>query len=129
MLLTSTATAPSEPVLGVRCEVIELQTHKAGNHAHECEDSACHDAHDGWIALSDGAGEGIFSREWSRILVDSFLRERPDLADPFEASAWLQRCRESWFEQIDPAALGWAHRARVDRNGSGATLLTLQLYR
>ncbi len=129
MLLASAAPTPAAAALAVRCEVVELQTHKDGNNPHECEDSAQYHADDGWFALSDGAGEGIFSREWSRLLVDSFIRERPDLADPVLTSAWLERCRRAWFEQIDYTSLGWAHRARVDRHGSGATLLTLRFFR
>jgi hypothetical protein len=81
----------------------------------------------GAFALADGAGEGIFSKLWARLLTSEYVRSRPDPGDPAALGAWLQDCRRAWLEGINYRALRWSQINKVDHSGAAATFLTLDL--
>ena len=79
-----------------------FQTPKAGNRPEECEDAdwTVYPAVDGpaRIALSDGASESAFAREWGQILSQAFVRRPFDLSSLGEQSLaqWLKPCEVEW---------------------------------
>src|SRR6266550_127800 len=83
---------------------------KASYSLDECEDefAVCPDA--ARFAVADGATQASYSKEWARILVDSFsdLNTLTLTAGDFES--WLEVCRNKWAEWVRPLAsraLSW----------------------
>ncbi len=109
-----------------------LQVAKAGNSPDEYEDasrvaySLLTDT--AWIAISDGASESAFARNWARLLVDSYV------TNPFEPSElsasglteWVGSCARKWSDFVPWDRIPW-HGAAKTRAGSLATLLTLAI--
>lgn len=85
----------------------------------ECEDAWT--ASSDWyvLALADGASQGVYSRLWARLLVDSFV-ERPTLAID---AAWVAPVARRFVESIFAGpTLPWYVAAKLAR-GTFATLL------
>ena len=110
---------------------------KAGNRLDEYEDafrtsypgpigaSGCRSAR---VAVSDGASESAFAREWARILTDSFVASPPDLCSLTEDSlhSWLAKPQEEWRAGVPWDSLPWHGEAKA-RAGAFATLLGLTI--
>jgi hypothetical protein len=121
---TSCLIAGSSPPL---CEERKLQEPKMGNSAEEYEDSVATDLRCGRFVIADGAGQGIFSRQWADLLTQRWLEQPPDVAESDALSAWVAAARQSWREIIRYPELSGLHQEKVDRLGTGATLLALEL--
>jgi len=100
---------------------------KGGNTEDEWEDAFAVDAAAGLAAVSDGAGSGIFSGEWARLLTRSLVEARPSLADPDAFGRWLGACRERLCAEINVPSLRFTQQKRFREAGAGATLLALRL--
>ncbi len=112
---------------------------KDGNRPEECED-CCQAAYPlrlgsgkgnaARLALSDGASEAAFARDWAQILARDFVARTPDLAGLTAAGLeqWLAPCQESWRRKVPWERLPWHGEAKT-RAGSLATLLGLTFFR
>ncbi len=115
----------------------ELWLPKAGNDPDEYEDaylavypqrigaSGCGVAR---IAVSDGASESAFAREWANGLTDAFVNRPPELCGLTEDSlnAWLLPAQEAWHSCVPWDRLPWHGEAKA-RAGAFATLLGLTI--
>ncbi len=99
---------------------------KAGNTDDEWEDGTAVDPERGRVAVTDGAGSGIFSRRWADIVARAAVNDPPPI--PGSALAeWLQGCRERWLKELNLPELRYTQRRKVETVGTGATLLTLNV--
>ena len=80
------------------------------------------------IAVSDGASESAFAREWANILTDAFVDRPLDLSGLTEDSlnVWLLSAREQWHGCVPWDRLPWHGEAKA-RAGAFATLLGLTI--
>jgi hypothetical protein len=115
------------PATPWRLECRRLWVQKGGNASAECEDASVVEPARGLVAVSDGAGEGIFSRLWATILTQRLSEEEPSPGDPAALARWLDSCRGRWLEEINFPALRLPQQHRVRTTGAGATLLALRL--
>ena len=109
----------------------EFWAPKAGNSPEEYEDafraaygaSGCDASR---IAVSDGASESAFAREWANALVDAFAAQPPELCGLAEDSfkAWLAPAQEQWRGCVPWDRIPWHGEAKA-RAGAFATLLGL----
>ena len=108
---------------------------KAGNHADEYEDASKvrHPQRIGAsgygvarVAVSDGASESAFAREWANILIDVFVARPPNLCGLTEDSvnSWLEPAQERWRDDVPWDRIPWHGEAKA-RAGAFATLLGL----
>ena len=108
---------------------------KAGNRPDENEDSArvvysymgaSSRRRTAMAAISDGATESAFAREWAKALTDAFVRRTPDLCDLTEDSLydWLASAQEEWRAGVPWDRIPWHGEAKA-RRGAFATLLGL----
>jgi hypothetical protein len=100
-----------------------FHTPKRGNVASEYEDayfpeSACQRKalSEFRCAVSDGASESAFSREWARLLVRRFHSQRVSLG-------FLQRC---WMRKVTREPVPWYLEEKI-RRGAHATLVGLAI--
>lgn len=107
----------------------KLGTAKAGVGLEESEDASWaiypYDTGLARLALSDGASESAFSREWARILTEQFVKSTPDLSafDGNGMSTWLESCAEEWTLGLPPRdRIPWHGQAKA-RAGAFATFL------
>ena len=110
---------------------------KAGNRSDEYED-ACRvvypdreNASDGLIAraaVSDGASESAFAREWANVLTDAFVDRPLDLEniDEESLSEWLEISQDDWHEVVPWNRIPWHGEAKA-RAGAFATLVGLTI--
>ena len=77
-------------------------------------------------ALSDGASESAFAREWANVLADAFVSKPPDMCGLTNDSMcdWLTYAQEEWRAGIPWDRIPWHGEAKA-RAGSFATLLGL----
>ena len=115
-----------------------LWTSKAGNRPEECEDSYAFDplacrvgsmgVNEARIAVSDGASESAFARNWSQVLARAFV-ERPiglsDLDQP-ALESWLAPGQQAWDGTVPWDRIPWHGEAKA-RAGALATLLGLTI--
>lgn len=118
----STVDGPACPV-----RVRALWLVKGGNAEAEYEDAFAADAGRGLVAVCDGAGEGIFCRDWATRLAADYVREAPDLDDAAAVAAWLAPLQQAWRAAIRYPELRYSQQAKVDRYGAAATLLVWRL--
>ena len=80
------------------------------------------------IAVSDGASESAFARDWANALADDFVTRPPELCDLTEDSlnAWLLPAQEAWHAAVPWDRLPWHGEAKT-RAGAFATLLGLTI--
>ena len=80
------------------------------------------------IAISDGASESAFARDWARILTHSFVADPPDLCSLTEDSLrdWLTPAQEEWSAGVPWESIPWHGEAKA-RAGAFATLLGLRI--
>ena len=77
-------------------------------------------------AVSDGASESAFAREWANVLVDAFVDRPPDLGGLTDDSMtdWLASAQEEWRAGVPWDHIPWHGEAKA-RAGAFATLLGL----
>ena len=77
-------------------------------------------------AVSDGASESAFAREWANVLTDAFVSRTPDLGRLTRDSLcdWLASAQEEWRVGIPWDRIPWHGEAKA-RAGAFATLLGL----
>ena len=80
------------------------------------------------IAVSDGASESAFARDWARNLTDAFVASPPDLCGLTEDSLkdWLANPQEEWRAGVPWESIPWHGEAKA-RAGAFATLLGLTI--
>ena len=80
------------------------------------------------IALSDGASESAFAREWANILVRHFVQAPMDMSNPTRSTldSWLAPAQTEWHEAVPWDRIPWHGEAKT-RSGSLATLLGLTI--
>ncbi len=79
-------------------------------------------------AVSDGASESAFAREWANVLVDAFVDRPPDVRGLTEDSMsdWLVQAQETWRAGVPWDRIPWHGEAKA-RAGAFATLLGLTI--
>ena len=108
---------------------------KAGNSAEEYEDASrvvyplrigASGRRTARAAISDGASESAFAREWANVIVDAFVSRPPDTCGLTEGSmcGWLTAAQEVWRAGIPWDRIPWHGEAKA-RAGAFATLLGL----
>ena len=77
-------------------------------------------------AISDGASESAFAREWANVLVDALVSGPPDMRGLTEDSMlnWLAPAQEEWRDSVPWDRIPWHGEAKA-RAGAFATLLGL----
>ena len=103
---------------------------KAGNEIAECEDLWDYVKRDRQIsiALSDGATESSFAREWSKELVTAFVnRDRRRLQDPHGQKSWLLPLQQKWQKWLVNQNLSWFAKRKAGE-GAFATFLSLEIF-
>ncbi len=106
-----------------------LETAKAGNRPEECEDASgirFSESGPARVAVSDGASESAFARDWARILARAFV-SRPMPLDGLDGASfneWLVPCEEEWNGVVPWGRIPWHGQAKT-RTGAMATLLGL----
>jgi hypothetical protein len=103
---------------------------KRGNRLKECEDDY-HFVGSHIFAVSDGAGEAAFSREWSNVLVNRVVAQPPKEFTDSDIRAWFNALQptlyQEWEEQVPPYdTLPW-HGQHKFKRGSSATLLLMRI--
>ncbi len=78
------------------------------------------------VAVSDGASESAFAREWANVLTEAFVARPPDARGFPEDSldAWLAPAQEEWRALVPWDRIPWHGEAKA-RAGAFATLLGL----
>ena len=79
------------------------------------------------IAVSDGASDGLFAREWARALARAAATTPEGVQGPETLAATVQQAAERWRAQTGTTELPWFLEARRNRP-TGATLLRLTVY-
>jgi hypothetical protein len=118
---------PPEPAGPPRFEFRALWMPKRGNDEREWEDGFAADAAGGIVAVADGASDGIFSKLWVDMLLDSFVRQPVALDDPAAVEPWIQERRRQWFEAIRYPEQRWSIQLKIDRSCGASTFLALRL--
>ena len=77
-------------------------------------------------AVSDGASESAFAREWANVLTAAFVSRPPEIGGLNKDSLydWLAPAQEEWHAGIPWARIPWHGEAKA-RAGAFATLLGL----
>ena len=77
-------------------------------------------------AISDGASESAFAREWANVLAEAFASRPPDVCGLTEdtMSDWLASAQEEWRAGVPWDRIPWHGEAKA-RAGAFATLLGL----
>ena len=110
---------------------------KMGNSPDYCEDDcritypSRRDSKDcARFALTDGASESAFARDWAQILANNFVRRIPDLSEDHSAGLeeWLPACQDSWQKAVPWSRIPWHGEAKA-RAGALSTLLGLRFHR
>jgi hypothetical protein len=116
-----------EPTGPPRFETRVLWTPKRGNDDKEWEDGFAVDAVEGVLAVADGAGDGIFSKLWADLLLNSFLAAPVPLDDLAAVEPWIQDQRRAWLAAIRYPEQRWSIQARIDRSCGAATFMGFRL--
>lgn len=93
---------------------------KAGNAIAECEDiwQKSKSDHNMAIALSDGATESSFAREWAKELVNAFVNRGVE--------DWLSPLQVTWQQWLKNQNLSWFAKRKAEK-GAYATFLSLEI--
>lgn len=96
----------------------KFKTSKRGNSQEEYEDAYDISEDNSKIAISDGATEASFSKEWAQILVEYFVN------NPVESitSEWLEEPYSIFYAKVDMSKLPWHAQYKIIEQGSYATL-------
>lgn len=95
-----------------------FKTSKRGNLQEEYEDAYDISEDNSIIAISDGATEASFSKEWAQILVEYFVN------NPVEniTGEWLEELYSIFNAKVDISKLPWHAQNKIIEQGSYATL-------
>ncbi|WP_297215281.1 hypothetical protein [Thermoplasma sp.] len=95
---------------------------KIGNSESEYEDAFSYDTEKGLFAMADGSSESVFSNEWARSLVETFIQGKYDMKidDMVETAVGLWRSKLPWDN------MRWFVRNKIAR-GSMSTFLGLEI--
>jgi hypothetical protein len=99
---------------------------KAGNMPDEYEDAIAYSCSTLCCAVSDGATESSFAKEWAISLVNGFVTAPPTYTCMSERSfkEWLEPLQQQWHATIDWERLPWFAEEKA-RAGAFASLLGL----
>ena len=100
---------------------------KAGNDEKEWEDGYAANRASGVVALADGAGDGIYSKLWADLLLETFVAAPIPLDDPAAVEPWIAAQRRAWFEAIRYPEQRWSIQMKIDRSCGAATFVALSL--
>ncbi len=100
---------------------------KGGNDENEWEDGYATNAGNGIVALADGAGDGIFSKLWADLLLESFVAEPIPLEDAAAVEPWILAQRRAWLDAIRYPDQRWSIQMKIDRSCGAATFVSLKL--
>jgi hypothetical protein len=103
---------------------------KAGNAFVECEDIWHYAERNPMvsIALSDGATESSFSREWARELVKAFVDRDLPWQEVYACAAnWLLPLQTSWQQWLAHQDLSWFAKRKAGE-GAFATFVSLEVF-
>ncbi len=118
-----------EPPLGYRFDLIQIfSIQKAGNAIAECED-IWHYAQGNQqisIALSDGATESSFAKEWAKALVTAFVNRDQACIPEQNLQSWLQPVQQTWQQWLVQQNLTWFAKRKAGA-GAFATFLGLEI--
>lgn len=93
---------------------------KDGTPPEDNDDAVAADPRRGRAAISDGACESGFSKVWSRVLVDEYVR---NFSGPTNAWAeWLENAQRQWCEELKGVRIPWYGQEQFER-GAFATFL------
>jgi serine/threonine protein phosphatase PrpC len=112
------------------CKISHICCEKLGNHETENEDAFLIPARNESVteqllkfAVSDGATESSFSKEWAHLLISCFKDQSFEDSD---LQTTLDLVRKSWLDKIQNIDLPWYAQEKV-RLGAYASLLGLTL--
>lgn len=115
--------------LGYRFELIQsFSIQKAGNAIAECEDIWHYAKGDQQIsiALSDGATESSFAKEWAKELVTAFVNRDHVCRQEQNLQSWLQPVQQTWQQWLVQQNLTWFAKRKAGV-GAFATFLGLEI--
>lgn len=101
---------------------------KDREHEAAYQDACAVDAERGLAAIADGVSASLFSGRWAKMLVEAAVKHPPrgDAATGGNSwSAWLEPLRRQWAASIDPQALAWHQRPKLQTGGL-STLLWIE---
>lgn len=104
---------------------LDLSISKNGNTADECEDQFAISSNKEIIALSDGAADAAYSRDWSEMLVTAYSNQINDQMASTQVTRWIDSAFECWrdFEsRIQSDRVPWFTLEKL-KHGSAATFL------
>jgi hypothetical protein len=79
---------------------------KSDSSEDEYEDAS--EAFESRFAISDGATESSFARDWARDLVRKFVKSPPEFKDDrLDFDSWLEPIQRAWAERIEWDVLPW----------------------
>jgi len=116
-------------------QVTQFHVQKLGNKPDECEDSFYYDLERGKFAIADGASECCFSRLWSTLLTEYFVRSDLSLFSIENFSkdelgkallSFLPSAQDAWINKIDWPSLKWNVLEKA-RRGAFASFLGLEI--
>ncbi|OIP79151.1 MAG: hypothetical protein AUK48_00210 [Oscillatoriales cyanobacterium CG2_30_44_21] len=98
---------------------------KAGNDITECEDAWDYAEHDAMfvIAMSDGATESSFAKEWASEMVTTFVKDQSAFS---HETRWLSDLQTRWQSWLSEQKLPWFAKRKAQQ-GAYATFLSLQV--
>lgn len=111
------------------CSLNRFSVHKAGNEPHDYEDAFAPKLNGQIqsdsisVAVSDGAGETSFAREWAKMLARAYVRERFTNIETLRNETDILAKR--WHTFVNRRPLPWFAEEKV-RLGAFATLLGVQ---
>ncbi len=111
----------SKPKSSLSFDLIQsFVVQKAGNAIAECEDiwQKVERDHKIAIALSDGATESSFAREWAKELVNTFVNR--------DGEDWLSPLQVTWQQWLKNQNLSWFAKRKAEK-GAYATFLSLEI--
>lgn len=97
---------------------------KDGTAPEDNDDAAAADPRRGRAAISDGACESGFSKIWSRVLVDQYVRSHNGLANDW--ASWFAKAQQQWCDELKDVTIPWYGEEQF-RRGAFATFLGLVL--
>lgn len=110
--------------------VQSFSVQKAGNAIAECEDIWDWETRNPMvsIALSDGATESSFAREWARELVNAFVHRQLPWQDVYiRAATWLLPLQTTWQQWLANQDLSWFAKRKA-AEGAFATFVSLEVF-
>jgi len=101
---------------------------KAGNDISECEDAWDYAEHREIfaIAISDGATESSFAKEWANEMVKTFVNLDQQSQICHDLTRWLSGSQDRWQSWLSQQALPWFAKRKAEQ-GAYATFLSLQV--